>query len=42
MKRYKEIKENQCEVKGCECNVNYILGAIAVIFIVIFIATSIN
>ncbi|WP_255590764.1 hypothetical protein [Methanobacterium spitsbergense] len=42
MKRNKKINEDQCDVKGCQCNVNYMLVAIAVIFIVMFIATTIK
>lgn len=42
MKRNKEIIEDKCDIKGCECNVNYLLVAIAVIFIVMFIATTIK
>jgi hypothetical protein len=42
MKRNKEINEDQCDAKVCGCNVNYMLFAIAVIFIVMFIATTIK
>ena len=38
MTKNNEINEDKCDVKGCECNVNYLLLAIAVIFIVMFIA----
>jgi len=42
MKEKKEINNNQCEVKGCGCNIKYIYLGMIVIFIVMFIATIIK
>jgi hypothetical protein len=37
-----EMETERCEVNGCGCNVNYLLAAIAVIFIVMYLATTIK
>jgi len=42
MKNDKKIDENQCDVNGCGCNANYLLIGITVIFIVMFVATTIK
>jgi len=41
MTKDNKIDENHCDV-GCGCNVNYLLLGIAVIFIVIYVATTIK
>jgi hypothetical protein len=38
----KDIEPERCDANGCGCNVNYLLGAIAVIFIVMYLATTIK
>ncbi len=43
MKKDKRIDErNNCEVKGCGCNANYLFLGIAVILVVMFVAASIK
>jgi hypothetical protein len=32
------VKEDQCEFQGCNCNVNYIWGAVMVILLIFFAA----
>jgi len=41
MTKDNKIDENQCDVK-CGCDVNYLLLGIAVIFIVMYVATTIK
>ncbi|MDD3984815.1 MAG: hypothetical protein PHY59_02755 [Methanobacterium sp.] len=42
MKKKKEINNDQCNLKGCDCNVKYIFLALVVIVIIIFIARTIK
>jgi hypothetical protein len=42
MKKNNKVDENHCDVKGCGCNANYVFLGIAVIFIVIYVATAIK
>jgi hypothetical protein len=42
MKKDNKIDKNQCEVGGCGCNVNYLILGIAVIFIVMIVASTIK
>ena len=42
MKRDKKIDDGNCDVKGCGCNANYLLLGIVVIFLVMFVATTIK
>jgi hypothetical protein len=38
----KSENEEKCEVNRCGCSVNYIMGGIAVILLVLFIASTIK
>jgi hypothetical protein len=43
MKKDKGIdKGNNCDVRGCGCNANYLFLGIAVILVVMFVAASIK
>jgi hypothetical protein len=42
MKKDNKIDENHCEMEGCGCNVNYLLLGVAVIFIVMIVASTIK
>jgi hypothetical protein len=42
MKKYNKINENRCEVSGCGCNVNYLILGVAVIFIVLIVASTVK
>ena len=42
MKKSNKTDEDHCDVNGCGCNANYLLAGVAVIFIVIYMATTIK
>ena len=42
MKKEDKINENRCEVSGCGCNVNYLILGVAVIFVVMIVASAIK
>ncbi len=42
MKREKKVVNAKCNENDCGCNANYLLLGIVVIFIVMFIATTIK
>jgi hypothetical protein len=42
MKKDNKISDDYCEVGGCGCNVNYLLLGVAVIFIVMIVASTIK
>ncbi len=42
MKKNNKIDEDHCDVNRCGCNVNYLLVGVVVIFIVMYVATTIK